>query len=209
MSTTTLSIIVLTAVINALVTGVIAGIIIYRIQKKIDHSHFQQQTKFVKSYEKMTETLEAIYKKFTEFKLGLVRYLFDVISACESSNELMIINTEEKYRHADKLDDFNDYFIQNRLYLSSDISQKLQEIVYIELMLLGLIDHAANIHNDENSHGSIFVVNNIIDFFNLSIEKIDFDKANGIFLLNQIIEETNRQGRVLEDIYKSLVADKD
>ncbi|MBI3152318.1 MAG: hypothetical protein HYZ21_09305 [Chloroflexi bacterium] len=49
----------------------------------------------------------------------------------------------------------------------------------------------------------------IIDFLNLSIEKINLDKANGIFLLNQIIEETNRQGGILEDIYKSLIAGKD
>ncbi len=206
---TTISIIILTAVINALVTGIIAGIAIYRIQKKIDHSYFQQQTRFVKSFEKMSETLETIYKKFTEFKLGLVRYLFDVVSACESTDEPMVINTEEKYKHAGKLDDFNDYFMQNRLYLPSDISEKLQKIVYVELMLLGLIEHAANIHNDENLRSSAFVVNNVIELLNLSIEKISPDKTNGIFLLNQIIKETNLQGEVLEDIYKSLITAKD
>jgi len=63
----TLSIIILTAVINAFVTAAIGGIVLYRIQKKIDNSYFEHQTKFVRNHQKQVETLETLYQKFLIF----------------------------------------------------------------------------------------------------------------------------------------------
>src|SRR5258705_9572997 len=126
MNQTTLTIITIAA--NAIITG----IIVYTIQKKIEnalakrmeefkinlqYSLFEQQTKFKRIHEKRVETLETLYQKFTVFRLELVRILYDAVSACKLSGNQLTINDKEIKECTKKLDDFNHYFINSRLYL--------------------------------------------------------------------------------------------
>jgi len=64
--------IILTTIINIIITGLVGGIIIYRIQKKIDatiqKSLFEHQTKFVRNHQKRVEALEALYNEIVSFE---------------------------------------------------------------------------------------------------------------------------------------------
>src|SRR6266540_2226555 len=76
-------IILLTALVNIIITGLISGVAVYRIQRKIDssfasklekfraglqYSNFEQQTKFAATYPKRVEALQALYEKYRTFQ---------------------------------------------------------------------------------------------------------------------------------------------
>jgi len=75
----TISLIIVTAFLNAIITGIIANLIFYRYQKKIEdtfaRSMLEYQTKFVRNHEKTVETLDTVYKKFAEFESSFSKIL--------------------------------------------------------------------------------------------------------------------------------------
>ena len=85
-----ITLMLLTVVANALVTG----IIVYLIQKKIEHAYtkqmeefkasiqyslFEQQTRFTRIHEKRAETLETLYQKFSLFADAFIWILSNVL----------------------------------------------------------------------------------------------------------------------------------
>jgi hypothetical protein len=63
---------ILFTIFNIIFTGLVGGIVIYVIQKKIDatiqKSLFEHQTKFSAIHSKRVETLETLYQKFIIYK---------------------------------------------------------------------------------------------------------------------------------------------
>jgi len=122
----TLSIIILTAVINAIVTGTIGGIILYRIQKRIDNSYFEYQTKFSLNHPKTVETLKTLYQKFiasnkaTEEAIWKSRKLGTIKDAGNWSTEYDSFLDTRK--------DFENYFDDNRIFLTAKLVETVSHL---------------------------------------------------------------------------------
>lgn len=91
-----------TAVVDFLVTGILIGVLIYYIQHEIkkpfdEHMeefkanlqrlNFEQQTKFVRNHEKMVETLETIYKSFSDFSTSTSKLLIESLDLLNPNND--------------------------------------------------------------------------------------------------------------------------
>lgn len=122
--------IILTSIVNIIITGLVGGIVIYTIQKKIDatiqKSLFEHQTKFVQLHAKRIETLETLYQKFRIFTFALEKLISTTNWARIKRQEI----NQETYKENEKnvqraLYDFWNYFNANRLYLSSELIHEI------------------------------------------------------------------------------------
>lgn len=160
----TVSVIVISALVNLLMTGLVGGVIIYRFQKDIDTSYnkqmeefkinlqkisFEQQTKFVRNHEKMVETLETTYQRFSDYRLEINRLLLNKLTSLASGEELNLDNElRDSFTKADKL---YEYFVHNSIHLLQDVSVEIMGILTKTKLLysvinmgLMLIDHSKN-----------------------------------------------------------------
>lgn len=124
----TTEIILLTALVNIIVTGLIGGVVVYRIQKKIDdgfqRSAFEHQTKFAINHAKTVETLQTLYKKLSDYNEDF-RYLIDRSSRYYNSKSDETITKADCEKVFEKLVDFRTYYWNNRLFLPDDIAEKI------------------------------------------------------------------------------------
>src|SRR5688500_12899013 len=126
--------ILLITIFNIIFTGLVGGIVVYTIQKKIDatiqKSLFEHETKFSRNYEKRVEVLETLYQKFMVFrdaqkKVGVKVHGFvrgpseiDLELHLEPNTDLSPENYfEMEFDLSSKLGDFWHYYEINRLYL--------------------------------------------------------------------------------------------
>lgn len=114
--------IILTTIINVIITGLVGGIIIYAIQKKIDaatqKSLFEHQVKFSRAYPKTLEVLDALYQKFMTFTdavKGWVDHVeaFFIMEGSTGAGEFRgyYSDVQEKFEECEK------YFAANPLVL--------------------------------------------------------------------------------------------
>ena len=63
--------IILTSIVNIIITGLVGGIVIYTVQKKIDATIqkflFEHQTRFSRDYTRKVEVLGTLYQKYLVF----------------------------------------------------------------------------------------------------------------------------------------------
>jgi hypothetical protein len=129
-----ITLLVVTVVANALVTGVI----VYTIQKSIESSYtkkiddhravlqlnnFEQQTKFSNIYAKRLETLESVYRKYLSFADSLAK----LISEIEVAPEFRSVSYEEM---TTKFHDVRDYFVENTIFLSDNAQHIIFKTIY-------------------------------------------------------------------------------
>lgn len=120
--------VLLITLINIIVTGVVGGFIIYRIQKKIDatfqKSVFEYQTKYSRNYPKTLETLETLREKFAIYVRSCIRAI---------ANE--DINQRENILK--NLEDFYGYFSDHRMYISESLVSEINQIFQKSLEVYG------------------------------------------------------------------------
>lgn len=221
----TLETILLTSLINVLITGFVGGFVIYRIQKKIDatiqKSLFEYQTRFSAVHSKRIETLEILYQKFIRYKSDFDDMLknsmrIDYIDKYGkirlrkySSNEGFVkqISSVVSKRIAqieNNFLDFKKYFEKNRIFLSPDACF---EIDYI-LSRYHKIDWALQIYlNDIPDSGLDFARRYILELFEIDLT-IDLERPEYLTLMIKLIyrlsEELELQEKKLEELYKSV-----
>lgn len=119
-----LAILIITAFVNAAVTGVISNLVFLRYKTEIENSFaqslFEYQTKFVRNHEKMVVALDTIYKKYA----ALLRACRDFMSQNEHENDNPHTSTVVAC-----IADMSDYFNENRIYLPTDVEKTIQTIV--------------------------------------------------------------------------------
>ena len=197
----TLSIIVLTAVINALVTGTIGGIVLYRIQKRIDNSYYEYQTKFTINHAKSVETLKTLYQKFIAFNNALDEFISEKRYARlkPKKNE----QSQEKHNREKMLADFKDYFRENRLFLPDRLADNIAKLCshaeWLSLMVgVGLMfakpDETNSLIWDDDSTGITWGADeNAVKY------------SNPEDLLDHIRKDLKKQAEYLEKMYKLVV----
>ena len=119
-------IILLTALVNVIITGLISGIAVYRIQRKIDdkfqRSAFEYQTKFTINHAKTVETLQTLYKRLSDYDESFADLISRSSLYCNSKSKENITKADCK-KAWEKLVDFRTYFWNNRLFLWNDTLQ--------------------------------------------------------------------------------------
>jgi hypothetical protein len=143
--------ILLTALVNIIITGLISGVAVYRIQRKIENSFaeklerfksdlaystFEQQTKFARLHEKRVQSLEALYEKYKIFIDASNRWI-EVIDRHMMGNALLLNQTIDIDQHLKiqrevqaKLNDCLNHFETNRLLFSVDLVNEIWHIFF-------------------------------------------------------------------------------
>jgi hypothetical protein len=124
-----ISLMILTVLANAIVTG----IIVYRIQKRFEanlqNSLFEHQTKFSRNYAKRVEVLETLYQKFMVFRDAYKKSDFKLFTFFSGTLELEADDFfEDDNDQRSKLADFWHYFEANRLYLPNRLRVTIKNI---------------------------------------------------------------------------------
>jgi hypothetical protein len=132
--------IILTTIFNVIFSGLVGGIVIYTLQKKIDttiqKSLFEHQTKFKLSHAKAAETLETLFKRFVAVS-DVVSEAIDVWKRSRKDDR----RAYEKIDHArESTRDFWKYYRDNRLYLSDEVTHHLDGLDKVtDLVLLTIL----------------------------------------------------------------------
>jgi len=210
----TISIIILTAVINAFVTGAIGGIIIYRIQKKIDNTYFQQQTKFVRNHEKTAEALDNIYKKYTDFEGSFSKVIFhksiEYSKHLRDSTHNIILTDDEENLYKNDLDKFVEHFYKNRNYLSQEAIKNLEDI-HRDSQNLAFVIKTIILHffptgklDEESVKAFNFLISTLKkEVWKLNIKEIDLENPQIAPVIESIYKEIKHCREKLEALYKS------
>lgn len=152
--------IIITSIINLAITGVVSGIVVYSIQKKIDaafeKSLYVYQTKFSKNYHKTLEVLEILHEKFSLY-----------IRSCN----LMIVRNDENQKDdvLRNLTDFHAYFSDNRMYIPGNLENQIQDIFTASIETIG---NAKKTLNNPESQASLVEHINELQKLTREIEKI-------------------------------------
>ncbi len=119
-------IILLTSLFNIIISGLVGGIVIYTLQKKIDatiqKSLFEHQTKFAIIHPKTLEVLETLYQKFVQCAKSFSPVLIDVFETHRNNSQINF------HKHKDlelQLHDTGKYFLNNRLFLPASINAEI------------------------------------------------------------------------------------
>ena len=218
-------VILLTALVNIIITGLISGVVIYRIQRKIDSSfaekiekmrsnlqlsNFEQQTKFARNHEKAVEVLETLLQKFIDFKMGFNHMVLASQRTTFSLERAQTFLTEDdidsKYEIFISI---MDYHARNRHVLPISTIIAIQK-VFASVNTLFLLTRIAG----ENYRTKLPLSEMIrflylpanspvlVEVSNLNIRGIEDKTITLHGLLSDIAEEMNRQGRILEGLYK-------
>src|SRR6266545_2089759 len=124
--------VILISIVNIIITGLVGGIVIYRIQKKIDatiqKSLFEHQTKFARSYPKSLEVLEQYNQKVLtcsrlSFKVG---YRALELSLGHEVGDDVVERDRDALEKS--VNECREYFENNRIHLSDLVNRELEDI---------------------------------------------------------------------------------
>lgn len=218
-------IILLTSLFNIIISGLVGGIVIYTLQKKIDatiqKSLFEHQTKFSAIHPKRMETLEILYRKYivyqTEFKnLILNSVRVDYVDKHgktqvrknwgldEMVKQICRVVSSGMEENDKKFVDFRTYFETNRIFLSPDTCSEIDKIVSRHEGM----EWAMQIYlEDIPLEGLQFSRRNIKELFGIAIDS-DSEREEYLALVyeltKKLYDEVNTQAEKLEKLYKSV-----
>jgi len=131
--------IILTSIVNIILTGLVGGIVIYVVQKRIEssftkkleefkaslaYSNFEQQTRFVSAHTKRIETLQVLYKKLVLYSESYVELIWQT-NRCYNSLQKTNSTPSDYERIFEKLIDFHMFHIENHLFLPDDVAKEI------------------------------------------------------------------------------------
>jgi len=213
--------IILTALVNFMVTGLIGGLLLYRIQKRIDisfaekleqfkaslqKSSVEHQIKFSITYPKTLEILETYRKKLVHYSNVLEKSHSTVNEALSKSE---MLSDENCQRMIDEiygaLTEFYIYSQENRLYLPDELVLELRDISYkvesmnsVSVQLLYLPREPTEKYFDEVKRLSKLIHFPIALYYN----QPEDEWAD--ILIGHTQEEVEKQIEKLEKLYKSV-----
>jgi len=218
-------IILLTSLFNIIISGLVGGIVIYVIQKKIDatiqKSLFEHQTKFSAIHPKRMEALENLCRKFvvyqTEFRTMILNaFRVDYVDKHgktqikknrgieETVKQICTVVSGGMLDNEKKFTDFRTYFETNRIFLAPPTCTEIDNI----LSRHDSIEWAMQIYlEDVPVEGLEFSRREIKELFKIEIDA-DSERKEYLTLVyqltNRLYDEVNRQAEKLEKLYKSV-----
>lgn len=190
-----IAIIIITAFANAAVTAVISNLVFLRYKKEIENSFaqslFEYQTKFVRNHEKTVETLDTLYKKYA----ALQRACRDFMNQNERGGD-----DPDPTKVVSCIEDMSDYFIENRIYLSTETEKTIQTIVNNSWKLI--VTHLPFYGKDFTTKLSL-IANNGIRLTKLNIRPVGTMPKYKEQFASDIRQILQNQETVLKALYKS------
>ena len=209
----TIQIIILTFIVNTISTGLVGGIVIYSVQKKIDatiqKSLFEHQTKFSQIHAKRVEALEGLYQKFVLFDKAFADLALKATDYRVPSEESEIVDREAYAKVVDnevgdidlKLAEFRTYLMNNRLFLSAHSTDELEKILLSVSMMPSLIYFVAHSNEPQN----VEYLNRTINASrHRNLSQLDSEKPNFPLLISERVRAVTSYTRILEKLYKSV-----
>lgn len=216
-----LPLIVLTALVNFLITGLVGGVIVDRFKKDMDDKYnrqmeefktnlqnlsFEYQTKFVRNHQREVEALENLCRKYNNFVVATKSDLHKLSSIyspyrISETSKTLLLDSFSFEPSTKELQDFVKSFDNDRLVLSNDVIAEISRIYNYSLHLITTVGVALIVDSGDGSFAS---VNQMIKDFELSISLIDLDKPNVLQLFYETEKGTNKQLLKLESLYKSI-----
>lgn len=116
---------ILTVVLNGLVTGIIVVWFGKRLESRLGRQNFEYQTKFTQVHAKRIETLEYLYLKFVKAAKKFSSLMVEAFEAYNTIYELEV----SKHRDVElEIDDAGKYFLNNRLFLDAKTITEIEGV---------------------------------------------------------------------------------
>jgi len=213
---------------TALLTAMFTGIMVFFLQKRIEHSFaekmeqfkvklqqslFEHQTKFERHHEKAVEALEGLYQRILVISDKYEETIYECTDFYKNNREfissmnLRVLGLAGKnidYLQS-KTNDFSAYFDSNRLFLSASSIREIKSIHLRAEALVQLVPHYMDLLSSFD-HTSLVYMRHL----NAALETLDFyksgieDEWDFLSLFSAFVEEMNRQTEKLEYLYKSV-----
>jgi hypothetical protein len=217
--------ILLSALINIIIAGLISGIAIYRIQKKIDASYqkqmeefkasldrlnFEYQVKFSRKVPKTLEVLENIYQKFIESTFAFDRFTDDIayyVYEFDNDSEKAGDFWTSKEILASKCNQINEYFENNRIFVTDESIEAVSSVLKTGNELIKLISFKA-LYDDPRPLGITNFINNNIKGKKLDVRLLDTEERTKSELYGFLLEvyfKYKDLSPILEHHYKSIL----
>jgi hypothetical protein len=196
-----------TAVVTVILSGVILFLFQERIKTSLAKSLYEHQTKFSRNYEKQVETLETLYKKYLLFDEAFTDMVWTATDYRVTSVDKEIKIDFDAFNIVTEinltLDEFREYFMNNRLFLSAYSIAEVEKILWgISIMPTLIFSISlANEPDDVESLNRIIKSHSHISPIKLS--PLDAEKPNYPMLLSEMVQAVKRCSLTLERLYKS------
>lgn len=198
-------------IVTAFINLAVSNFIFYRYQKKIEDSFarsmLEYQTKFIRNHEKMVETLEVIYQKFSELRLETNRYIMNKILSSENDVDSVRGDLDDAFK---KADDLFDYFVSNKIHLSSESLLEIGEVIITSKMLYSILSMGFIVLDSPNKEMKylIYAMKAAIKTWDIKINGVDEDNFNVKSVLVEIIEVLNNYSNIIEKHYRAAINTK-
>jgi hypothetical protein len=200
--------IILTAVINLIITGLVGGIVIYRIQKKIDSSFqkslFEHQTRFSRNYTRKVEILGTLYQKYLVFADTIHQMIHESVKSPEelgaASKSHYIVNKQDET--TEQINDFWHYHQFHRLDLTDAQAEEITQILNRSLRLqnAALMFAGSPVKRDTPlPNWWLAAFDDLLDLKTDEKETMNVDEV-----LSEVSRGLERQTRNIERLYKSV-----
>jgi hypothetical protein len=217
---TATQIIILTSIIDAIISGLVGGIVIYVIQKRIEnsfaqkleqfkaqlqYSNFELQTRFTETFGKRVKALEILYQKLLDFQ-SIYFDTYMSIQFPEFPPKKVMATREgdknDKFFLANCLDGLWTCYDENRLFLTSEALQETSDIFVKVVWLTELMSQSIWLINSPSLGAS--KINEAIKISELNIPEINIEEPNRDKFLDELIHAMIVQVERMEKLYKSV-----
>ena len=195
---------ILTVVLNGLLTGIIVVWYGKRLESRLGRENFEHQTKFSKTYSQRVEVLETFYRKFLEFSEIFCDDILTILPMGEESKmDVDVFFVRKLETHAEKLLECQGYFKNNRLFLSAGNISEIEEILHrmdtYLILLIIIIGRVTRLGVDADIKDLAHDKRDI----DLKLSELKAENPNIPTVLYQMTQEVNASTRILESLYKS------
>lgn len=199
--------VILLSVINLIISGLISGVVIYILQKRID-STFQKslidyKIRSPKLHEKRVETLETVYKKYRSFNNNVLQELgrialisLGVGNALQNVENLEITLFKE-------INEFQNYLNEVRLFLPHDVIEKITNISRDSNNLLVILYVALGLYAASPPQKDFEPLYSLILAGSFKTNAITKTKLDLKLLVDDAKEEFGFQLLKIENLYKA------
>lgn len=199
--------IILMTIVNTIITGLVGGIVIYTVQRKIDatiqKSLFEHQTKFTRNYNKKVEVLENLYKRVSAFNDSFRNLIFQ---SFDFDNELRInTNVLIKCEYLIPLiDEASEYYRENLFDLPEGIVDFVGEITIAMRAIPAVLEmfDFVDAEGSKKRAQSINIYLNQLRSMDVSFRPLDLENPDYITLLDDMQHLISRNTRLLENLYR-------
>jgi len=194
-----------------LLTFIFSGVGVLLLKSWFDSRNQINQIRFAKSHEATIETLDILYKKFSEFRNNL-RGKFRTLQGVISHAYFPI--SENVSGEMKLTDDFEQYFINNKNYINKDMENVIDKLIIVQAEIIFLYEEICKLVNMTTLPDSeVSNLNSWIEIYNkeatAKIRRLEPNKKSLSLVIDDVVDELEVQSMKLEKLYKSQAGIKD